>query len=263
MSSKKLGYTWYPKDWRSSRRVFRLTLAERGFYRELIDMAMASDNKTVLETDIWAREFGCSEQEILDFIEKFQKLTDENGDPLAKIKGVIIFIPSCENRLNLIRGGKKGGETNKPVVKPSAKPIVKPLSEPSANQREIEIEKEKEKYKKEIQRDDVFENSVLKFFGFSEFPHHHKQQSLLSQFCCAKILSGEYEYFKTQFKDYSNYIVKANKQQYVQSLYTFLGNQEKAFDDGKWSSENWAHKLGATVPQQTQTPRRVIDHSKS
>lgn len=90
--------------------------------------------------------------------------------------------------------------------------------------------------KETIKRESDFENSVLAFFGFSEFPHHVKQQRLLSQFCCAKIISGEYEYFKTQFKDYSTYIVKAKKQQYQQSLYTFLGDQSQAFQDGKWNS---------------------------
>jgi hypothetical protein len=100
---------------------------------------------------------------------------------------------------------------------------------------------------KTIKRESEFENSVLNFFGFSDFPHHHKQQSLLSQFCCAKIISGEYEYFKSQFKAYSNYILTANKQQYQQSIYTFLGNPSSAFDDGKWNAENWSHKLGAQL----------------
>lgn len=157
---------------------------------------------------------------------------------------------------------------NKAIDKALDKALIKHVSKQgeSTYQSIDSIDKQvnKETINKEtIKRDSDFENSVLKFFGFSDFPHHHKQQSLLSQFCCAKIMSGENEFFKTQFKDYSNYIVKANKQQYVQALTTFLGTPSSAFDDGKWNSENWSHKLNASMPHEsTPKPRKVIDHSK-
>jgi|GEM_PF-6629616 len=142
--AKKLGYTWYPKNWKSSNRVFRLTLSERGFYRELIDMAMESDNKILPEFDIWARSFWATEDELKEMIEKFKTLVDKDDEPLIKVIDNKLFIPSCEPRLNLIRGGSNGGKKsrkNKPMVKPSYKPTHKPM----VKQREIEIERENKK----------------------------------------------------------------------------------------------------------------------
>jgi hypothetical protein len=58
-------------------------------------------------------------------------------------------VPSCENRLKLVRAGSDGGKKSKPIVKPlvkplgkpTPKPIVKPYSKPLVKQREREIEK--------------------------------------------------------------------------------------------------------------------------
>ena len=60
MAKKKLGYTWYPKDWGNSESVFELSLAERGLYRELIDLAMLNNNQTEIKKDVWSRKFGVS-----------------------------------------------------------------------------------------------------------------------------------------------------------------------------------------------------------
>lgn len=134
----KLGYTWYPKDWGNSDAVFELTLIERGLYRELIDMAMLNDNKTIINVKTWARKFGSNEDEIE------QILITLNDLNLIEIDNINLFIPSCEPRLNLIRGGRKGGKKstkNKPTIKPIDKPNVKP----TINQIENKI-KEKEIY---------------------------------------------------------------------------------------------------------------------
>lgn len=165
--SKRLGYTWYPHQWKSSIRVFKLTLAERGLYRELIDLAYEEDNKILLDIETWSRQFGCSQEELNVMLSKLVQLKDKDGVPLVELKGEILSVPSCEPRLMLIRGGKKGGETSakgrgkrrekgkkgdtnneenkptvKPSVKPSPKPTVKPSPKPKANQIEKEIEKE-------------------------------------------------------------------------------------------------------------------------
>jgi hypothetical protein len=111
----KLGYTWYPKDWNNSESVFELTLLERGLYRELIDLAMLNDNKTIIKLSNWSRRWAVSDSDLKQLLESL------------RIKGVIeidennLFIPSCESRLNLVRGGSKGGKN-----KPTTKPIVKP-----------------------------------------------------------------------------------------------------------------------------------------
>lgn len=104
----KLGYTWYYKDWNSSDKVFQLNLAERALYRELIDLAFLNDNKTQLNIKVWVRKFNSNKEEITTILNNLQELD------LIEIKeDNTIFIPSCESRLNMIRGGKKGGKKGK------------------------------------------------------------------------------------------------------------------------------------------------------
>ena len=130
----KLGYTWYPKDWGNSDSVFELSLCERGLYREFIDFAMLNDNKTEIKKDVWLRKFSVSINELNLILDKLLLLN------LIEIKENILFIPSCESRLNLVRGGSIGGKKSKPIPKPIVKPIPKPISK----QREIESEIERE-----------------------------------------------------------------------------------------------------------------------
>jgi len=145
----KLGYTWYPKDWGNSENVFELNLSERGLYREFIDLAMLNDNETEIKKDVWSRKF-CVTIEDLDFI--LNKLIALN---LIEFRDNILFIPSCESRLKLVRGGRNGGKKSKPRVKHIVKPIPKPFEsldekngKPIPNQietkREIESKKKKE-----------------------------------------------------------------------------------------------------------------------
>ena len=142
--AKKLGYTWYPKDWGNSESVFELSLSERGLYRELIDLAMMNDNKTEIKFDVWSRKFAITIDELKSILNKLYVLN------LVKINGEKLFIQSCESRLKLVRGGSNGGKTSKPIGKPIVKPIVKPLvsldekkEKPECNQREREREREK------------------------------------------------------------------------------------------------------------------------
>jgi len=104
----KLGYTWYPKDWGNSDAVFELTLIERGLYRELIDMSMMNDNTTEINYRLWARKFATTQDELETIL---ATLTDLK---LIEIKENILFIPSCEARLKLARGGRSGGKKSKP-----------------------------------------------------------------------------------------------------------------------------------------------------
>ena len=113
----KLGYTWYPKDWGNSESVFELTLTERGLYRELIDIAMLNDNNTEINIKTWARKFGSSIDEIKGILITLESLN------LIELKDEFLFIPSCEPRLNLVRGGRNGGKKSKPASKPMSKPI--------------------------------------------------------------------------------------------------------------------------------------------
>ena len=113
----KLGYTWYPKDWGNSESVFEMNLSERGLYRELIDLAMLNDNKTEIKIDVWARKFAVSTDELKSILGRLSILN------VIEIKGENLFIPSCETRLNLVRGGSLGGKNGKPNRKPMQKPF--------------------------------------------------------------------------------------------------------------------------------------------
>jgi hypothetical protein len=129
----KLGYTWYPKDWGNSENVFELNLSERGLYRELIDLAMLNDNKTEIKLDVWCRKFAIDIDGLKSILGKLIILN------LIIVDGEKLFIPSCESRLQLVRGGKKGGE-NKPTTKPTTKPDIKPDIKPDHKQIETKIE---------------------------------------------------------------------------------------------------------------------------
>jgi len=113
----KLGYTWYPKDWGNSESVFEMTLSERGLYRELIDLAMLNDNKTEIKLDVWSRKFAISIDELNLILNRLSTLL------VIEMNDNKLFIPSCENRLNLVRGGSNGGKKSKPTSKPIAKPF--------------------------------------------------------------------------------------------------------------------------------------------
>lgn len=157
----KLGYTWYPKDWGNSESVFELNLSERGLYRELIDLAMLSDNKIEYRLDIWVRKFSVSLEEINTIINKLISLK------LIKIKDNIVFIPSCEPRLNLIRGGSNGGKKsrkNKADYKPIDKPTDKPKLNPTVNQIENKI---KEKEIIENKKDFYFKQDLI--YKYTEY----------------------------------------------------------------------------------------------
>jgi hypothetical protein len=170
----KLGYTWYPKDWGTSESVFELSLSERGLYREFIDLAMLNDNTTEIKKDVWVRKFCVSD---IDLNTILDKLLDLN---LIEINDNILFIPSCENRLKLVRGGSNGGKKSKPNSKPTPKPFesldeknLKPT--PKQREKEIEIESKIEKKEKEININDIklyfFENgyseiSAQKFYDY-------------------------------------------------------------------------------------------------
>ncbi len=144
----KLGYTWYPKDWGNSDAVFELTLSERGLYRELIDSAMLNDNRTKFNVNLWARKFNSTPDEICDISDRLAKLEliefryFENQSEEEGYGRDWIFIPSCEPRLNLVRGGRKGGK-NKPNPKPIVKPTLKPtLKQKKEKRKEIESKEE-------------------------------------------------------------------------------------------------------------------------
>jgi hypothetical protein len=157
----KLGYTWYPKDWGNSESVFEMTLSERGLYRELIDLAMLNNNETEIKHDVWSRKYAISVDELKLILDKLVALN------VIKINGAHLFIPSCETRLNLSRGGKasKPTETSlKNLSKPTSEPISKPTSEQIEREREIESKK-KVKENNIVERKLKFSTSLQPFLN--------------------------------------------------------------------------------------------------
>jgi hypothetical protein len=155
----KLGYTWYPKDWGNSESVFELNLSERGLYRELIDLAMLNDNKTEIKLDVWSRKFAVDIEALKSILEKLSILD------LIKIDGEKLFIPSCESRLNLVRGGSNGGKKSKPTIKPIAKPfesLLKNNEKPIANQIENKDKVNKNEIENKIENNNfIFYTDLL------------------------------------------------------------------------------------------------------
>ena len=128
--SKKLGYTFYPKDWQTSDAVFELNLSERGFYRELIDSAMLNDNNTEIKIDVWSRKYNVSIEELETIINKLINLK------LVVLKSNYFFIPSCEKRIEKINknrdNGQKGG---RPITQ--IEPNTKGKEKENRNESEI------------------------------------------------------------------------------------------------------------------------------
>lgn len=150
----KTGYTFYPKDWQTSDKVFQLSLEERAIYREIIDLSYLNDNKICMEIDIWARKWNTKPRVISKGIDKLLSIN------LITLEDGIIAVPSSEPRLSLIRGGRKGGINSKPTPKPSAKPTPKG----EANQKKIKENKEKENKGQKAYR--AFAHLSLSFSDF-------------------------------------------------------------------------------------------------
>lgn len=166
----KLGYTWYPKDWNNSEKVFELTLVERGLYRELIDMAMLNDNKTVINDKVWARKFGSSIEEIEGILITLVDIK------LIEVVGGTVFIPSCESRLSLVRAGAKGGSKSKPTPKPIESldgSLLEAL--PEAYTEPKEKKRKETKVKEEVQTYEQRKDAFIKWFNDSKLKYKGKQ----------------------------------------------------------------------------------------
>lgn len=187
----KLGYTWYPKDWGNSESVFELTLIERGLYRELIDMAMLNDNKIIYNLNVWARKFGSTEDEIEGIL-----ITLE-GLKLIEVKQDILFIPSCESRLNLVRGGAKGGKNSKPTPKPFESLEEKNVK-PIAKQREIEIEIEN-KINSEFYNELLISESWIEVNAKNNRTTPEKVKKYLNRFYTNLLAQGDKKNNKREF----------------------------------------------------------------
>jgi hypothetical protein len=213
----KLGYTWYPKDWGNSESVFELSLTERGLYRELIDLAMLNDNKTEVKLEVWSRKFAIDSKELFDIISKLVALK------LIELNDNLLFVPSCESRLNLVRGGSKGGKTSKPIIKPIPKPIPKPIESLSKNNKKpIANQIEKKVNIKEIEKEsknNIFLTDLLNSQSWLESLAMNNQKRFnftqvkekLNVFTTELNLKFDFKQNKTDFS--SHFVSWLNKQE--------------------------------------------------
>lgn len=111
--TKRMGYTWYPKDWASSERVARLNLAERGLYRELIDLAYLTDNRINFDLKFLMRRTSSSPKAFNRAFDKLQNVRNLDNEPLIEIVNGVITVNACTDRLYLIKtlasNGSNGG----------------------------------------------------------------------------------------------------------------------------------------------------------
>lgn len=124
----KLGYTFYPKDWRSSMNVSQLTLQEKGFYRELIDECfIQSSSKILINCKTFTR---INQLNVRSFARLLAKLHESllivcpNFD--QTLTEVEILIPSVSHRLGVIKDASNGGKAKAlNTQKSSAKENIK------------------------------------------------------------------------------------------------------------------------------------------
>ena len=123
---------------------------------------MLSDNIVEIKPKIWSRRYNAEVNKINEILSVLMKLE------LINITDNKIFIPSCEPRLNIIRGGVKGGTKSKPTPKPTPKPIGRlPQSKGSLKEREIKIKENKEKFNKDVFSHSNYSNDMLlNFFNY-------------------------------------------------------------------------------------------------
>jgi hypothetical protein len=149
----KLGYTFYPKDFISDPDVMMMTPAQRGIFRDLIDLAYLSDNNIKYS---------------LVQLSKYCNAEVEDIEEILNLKGLKIgefwTIPSCNKRILKARSskenGSKGGRPSKPKQNPTNNPVNNPTKTQVERQREREKEKEIES-KKEVKKEEPIEKHSL------------------------------------------------------------------------------------------------------
>lgn len=134
--SRKLGYTWYPKDFISDPDVMFMSAAERGVYRDLIDLAYMNDNLIKYSVEMLAKYTNSD-------VDTVQRVLDTKG----KETGSGWSIPSCEKRIKITQknreNGGKGGRP-KTQTKPKQNPDVTQTERQREREREIERESKRE-----------------------------------------------------------------------------------------------------------------------
>ncbi len=118
--ARRLSYSFYTKDWQTNDKVMFLTLEQRGFYRELIDLAMMNDNKVEYNLKVFCRKFSITSTKCTKLL---NHLIDKK---LIEISNDFITVPSCERRLSAKRNGSEGGKATALNSTPNGTPKSTP-----------------------------------------------------------------------------------------------------------------------------------------
>jgi len=234
------GYTWWTKDWNSSDEVFELNLAERGLYRELIDLAMINDNAVEVKLGVWVRKFNSTREECQEIITRLLELNLIEETQEGKI-----FIPSCEKRLALIRAGASGG-------KASGKPLGKPTKKQTETETETETERRSSKVDAEKSPfdDDVvgisIENCALKLSNNERTLDAIVQNQDYGPTFGTDSIDVRKNMFREVLRDFNRSLVEQgvyNKtpKDYIKHLHNWLRTRRRIDQHGRFPWQLWEH----------------------
>jgi len=219
----KLGYTWYPKDWKTNEKVFNMRLELRGFYRELIDFAYENDNNFKIDEIYWSRSLGITRVKLYKLLKELETLQ------VIKITNKTWSIPTVEPRIMLIRGGRKGGK----ISKPPSKPIAKPITKPDSNQ----IERERESKKESKVKDNNFAKAIDLYISCQNLTTAKKEWDNLTDEDRELILTHAGEYRKAMEKadsisflpDFNKYLFEKMYNIPIKQLLSRYNKQKNTF----------------------------------
>jgi hypothetical protein len=137
--SRKLGYTFYPKDWQYDADVLELSIEERFVYRELIDRAFLNNNNVNVSAKVWGSLWQTNARRVGNILETLKVKGLIHIDSL----GQTLSVPSVEKRLYGKRNGSLGGEAAALKGTPESTPDVTPESTPKSKSKFKEKSKSK------------------------------------------------------------------------------------------------------------------------
>jgi len=155
--TKRLGYTFYPKDWRSDDKIIMLNAEERDMFRFFIDECyIKSSAKLEWNLGYLRRILGHNKQKV----ERIFKVLC--SFELVYLEGDYVVVPSVINRLGYVEDkvqkGKLGGLAKSKIVANKKENINKNIKEEEEDNRHRQIKELCNDYKK----NDRVINAVLK-----------------------------------------------------------------------------------------------------
>lgn len=171
---KKLGYTFYPKDWRSSDAVFGLTLQEKGFYRELIDECFIEQSEKIhVNVRSFTRKHGINARTYSKLI---QKLCETSLIVLENFDETMLYVPSVCSRMGVISRARNGGNAK---AKSDAKRSAERSAKENITITEYEIEQQQKGENQKIDVDDFFNPDKWDEFANRLIDDRQQQESLV------------------------------------------------------------------------------------